>query len=59
MARLPGSEALLRGLARFDAAERWSVGQAMASDCFEAYRVEAGGEGEGPLEFMHYLHDDE
>ena len=56
MAALPGSEALLRGLARFEPRRRWSVARALRSEVFASLRCEAQPASEASEDVLHYLH---
>ena len=56
MAALPGSEALLRGLARFEPRRRWSVARALRSEVFASLRCEAQPDSEASEDVLHYLH---
>ena len=56
MAKLPGAEAMLRGLTRFDASRRWSVRRALRSGLFHAHRCEQGDDAPaGTVRFDAYL----
>ena len=58
MAKLPGSEAMLRGLTQFDARRRWSVRTALGSELFVPYRCAPGdAAGAAALRFDDYLDD--
>ena len=56
MAALPGSEALLRGLSRFEPRRRWSVARALRSEVFASLRCEAQPASEAGDDVLHYLH---
>lgn len=56
MAALPGSEALLRGLSRFEPRRRWSVARALRSEVFASLRCEAQPASEASDDVLHYLH---
>jgi len=56
MAALPGSAALLRGLARFEPRRRWSVARALRSEVFASLRCEAQPASEASDGVLHYLH---
>ena len=56
MAALPGSEALLRGLVRFEPRRRWSVARALRSEVFTSLRCEAQPASEASDDLLHYLH---
>ena len=54
MGELPGSEALLRGLVRFEPRHRWSVARALRSEVFASLRCEPEAAGEHVLQYLHY-----
>ena len=54
MGELPGSEALLRGLVRFEPRHRWSVARALRCEVFASLRCEPEAAGEHVLQYLHY-----
>jgi serine/threonine protein kinase len=58
MAKLPGSEEMLRGLVDFRPSRRWSVRRALSARLFESYRCDASSPvPENTLRYTAYLED--
>ena len=61
MAKLPGSEGMLRGLTRFDAHRRWSVSNALSSRLFAPHVASAASarsaDESAQLRFDDYMED--